>query len=236
MAAVSPHLGQPPADGDDRAQDEFAGTAGGTAASGADRALTAGSPERGEGDDGGPAEPGRDTNQAGQGASSSRPAAGGADRIWHSPAAGLPTPAPSGPAPAPGGPAPAPGAGANRPREGGTAAAPSKPATGGTYRVLTGKIVGLSRPATDGAERTGDGGTAAPSNSDPGSSERLGHTTPQPCAGLRVPAARRGRRAATSGPCPGPGPAVRSGRATATSPARPARGPAARTAGRKATR
>jgi len=97
-------------DSDDSAQREPAGTAGKTAASGADRALTAGAPER-----------------------------GAPDRIWHSPAAGLPTPAASGDG--------------NRSSSGETGE-PAKPETGGTYRVLTDEVAAAL--ATPGTGSTGE--------------------------------------------------------------------------------
>jgi hypothetical protein len=107
--------------------------------------------------DEGTPEPDDGTDRTAQAAPSSAPAAGTADRIWHSPAAGLPASASTG--------------SASRPPQGETGAA-SKPAAGGTYRVLTGEITERSWPATGGSERSRTGDTTAPSSSGPGDAER----------------------------------------------------------------
>lgn len=141
-------------DGDESARREPAGTAGKIAASGTDRAITAGASER-DAADPSQAELAGDADSTAQGAASSGQAAGGsasggADRIWHSPAAGLPTPVDS--------------AGGNRSRQGETAE-PSKPAAKGTYRVLTEEVAARSGSATGGTDRPAAGETSGLSTS-----------------------------------------------------------------------
>lgn len=181
-------------DRDDSARPKPAGTADKTAASGADRALTAGAPETGAADGS---------------------ASGGADRIWHSPAAGLPTPVDS----AGGNRSREDETGEpSKPAIKGTylvlteeVAARSRSAAGGTDRPAAaepGETTALSTSGTEGTDRArgeqtaaptgpGAGGTGRPANGDTAALSTTAASSREPRPAVGDLAGRSGRAEGT---------------------------------------
>ena len=112
--------------------------------------------------------------------SNSGPAGKPADRLWHSPAAGLSSPAGS-----------TGSSGATRASAGETDAPSGQPG-GGTYRLLTEDESGRYKPVTQDTDRSVIGGSAAPSRSGTASADRPGSDDTAALAGASG-AGERGR-------------------------------------------